>query len=145
MNTFVIILSRNKAWMWSWPIFCFNFFILFSPLHHVCPLYYSMRTPLLFLFRPLSLFSLLFILFTFLRQSGKWLIFQDGNSYPTCFSSRKPEKTISLTKSIAIEIKSSSKQSKVGRGKLQNIEIFKRPLWDMVLKDILLRRWGGEG
>ena len=41
-----------------------------------------------------SCFSVLFILFTFLCQSRKWLIFQDGNSYPTAyFSSRKKKKT----------------------------------------------------
>ena len=45
-------------------------------------------------------FSVLFILFTFLCQSRKWLIFQDGNSYPAaCFSSRKENKTIFVANS----------------------------------------------
>ena len=50
---------------------------------------FSMRPAFVFLSSALSFFPLLFILFTFPRQSGKWLIFQDGNSYRGAFFFRK--------------------------------------------------------
>ena len=73
-----------------------SFFILFTLLRHksscLSLLVWGQHSSFCQVLCPS--FPLLFILFTFLRQSGKWLIFQDGNSYRGVFFFRSLENNL---------------------------------------------------